>query len=110
MLSVPATTTFEQLHVGIQIAFQWDDDHAYRFMVQNCSEWTKKTSKVHKSFLWITQLPPNPRYALNTPEVFAREVTLTDILEHTSYHGKVIEYLCEFRVNLSQVLIVKGRT
>jgi hypothetical protein len=37
------------------------------------------------------------------------EVTFKDILEHSSYHGKVIKYLWDFGVNLSHILIVKGR-
>lgn len=39
-ISIPANSTFSQLHVAIQIVFEWDDIHLWNFTVRDCTKWT----------------------------------------------------------------------
>jgi hypothetical protein len=86
-LSFPASTTFSQLHDGLQDSFQWQDYHAWEFSVRDCGEWNKKTAR-SEHLVCITEWPNN--LGSGPPEKRAEKLTLGGILEDNKYKGKAM--------------------
>lgn len=47
MFSVPAQTIFSQLQIALQIAFQWNKEHLWKFFVKDTTAWTHKNKTSH---------------------------------------------------------------
>ncbi|CZR54907.1 uncharacterized protein PAC_04792 [Phialocephala subalpina] len=86
-ISVHATLTFHQLHVGLQLAFERDDEHAYHFKVKDCTEWRTMTqAESAEDLLQMCQFYLDPRCVLDDPRYAGRKILyewgLAAICEH----------------------------
>jgi Plasmid pRiA4b ORF-3-like protein len=107
-LSVPAGTTFSQLHTGLQIAFQWEGDHAWEFCVKDCSTWGKRTED-SRSLARVSKFVYEEDFGVPQTQIPAQTTTLADLLEDPRYDGKIIDYVWDFSQSWNHIITVKGR-
>ena len=122
-LSMPATSTFNELHHAIQAAFEWDDSHTWEFTIWSTTKLSQNNSlRGHKllnlaNYSIASREEENsndPRHIqedlqrLKTGQSFGRHkipkkevrtTRLCEILERSRYNGKLISYLYDFGDN-----------
>ncbi len=101
VLSVPAHTTFAQLHVALQIAFQWNAQQSWEFKVRPCTQWDQKTQTSDYLLALVEQT-----YDMGPGSVerSADEVTLADVFEDRQYKGKIVEYIWDMHEMWSHII------
>ena len=115
-LSVPPSTTFHNLHLAIQTAFGWQNQHSHHFEVINVPAiWLDSKKEPPRV--------PGPRVLLtirgpgyyedddddDTPFVDEKTTKLSDVFEQEKYHNKYLEYLYDFGDNWEHSVMLVGR-
>jgi hypothetical protein len=118
-LSVPPSTTFDQLHHAIQIAFKWEHAHLYIFEVfDSPPDYTKAGSRR------IRARPRQARLSIDPPEsnlgaMGARwdggesfkihEKTVRYVFEDDKYKSKFLQYKYDFGDQWEHSIMLIGR-
>jgi Plasmid pRiA4b ORF-3-like protein len=112
--SIPPSTTFYTLHLAIQIAFGWQNQHCHNFEISNIPAiWLDDEKSPPKSTgpRTLLTIGNTEMYSEgdDTPSVDERTTKLSDVFEQEQYKNKYVEYMYDFGDSWEHSVVLFGR-